>query len=118
MSPSANFTTYNLPPSGKNDAKNDAFGHHSYTLPRPKATSSGLFRFLLCSRPCFQEPVDIDQDDATVDLDDENVHSSHLDSGSNDEDWNLRMELQVSFHHRLCHIFCRCIIWFLESEKT
>lgn len=94
MSPSANFTTYNLPPSRKNDAKNDDFGHHSYSLPRPKATSSSLFRFLLCSRPCFQQSVDIQHDDdATVDLDEEN-----LDNGSHDEDWNLRMELQVRFH--------------------
>lgn len=99
MSPSANFTTYNLPPAGKNGAKSDAFGHHSYALSRPKAASSGLFRFLLCSRPCFQQSVDIDQDDATVDLDEENAHSSNLESGSNDEDCNLRTELQAVMRH-------------------
>ncbi|KAG0623199.1 hypothetical protein M758_3G155800 [Ceratodon purpureus] len=99
MSPSANFTTYNLPPSGKNDSRSDAFGHHSYALSRPKAASNGLFRFLLCSRPCFQQSVDIDQDDATVDLEDENARSSNFDSGSIDEDWNLRMELQAVMRH-------------------
>jgi hypothetical protein len=93
MSPSANFTTYNLPPSRKNDANNDAFGHHSYTLPRPKANnSSGLFRFLLCSRPCFQQSVDIQHDnEAPGDLDEENL--------DHDEDLILRMELQSVMRH-------------------
>lgn len=109
MSPSANFTTYNLPPSGRNSAKNeDAFGHHSYTLPRPKATSSSLLRFLLCSRPCFQQAVDIHRDDAPVDLDLENGHSCTLDGGSNDEDWSLRTELQVRFLDFLSR-FAECV---------
>jgi len=96
MSPSANFTTYNLPPSRNNDGKDDAFGHHAYALPRPKGSnnngSSSLFRFLLCSRPCFQQPsVDIQQHDeeADVDLEEENL--------DHDEDLNVRMELQVRF---------------------
>lgn len=96
MSPSANFTTYNLPPSRNNDGKDDAFGHHAYALPRPKGNNNGssLFRFLLCSRPCFQEPsVDIQQhdDEADGDLEEENL--------DHDEDLNVRLELQSVMRH-------------------
>ncbi|XP_024362736.1 uncharacterized protein [Physcomitrium patens] len=98
MSPSANFTTYRLPPPGKNNITNDTFGHHSYNLHRPKA-SSGLLRFLFCSRPCFQQSVDIDEDNTSADVDEENFYNSNLDTGSNDVDWNVRMELQAVMRH-------------------
>lgn len=103
MSPSANFTTYRLPTSTKSDIKNDAFAHNSYSLsdPRPKAAngSSGLFRFLLCSRPCFhQHSVDAEEENsaATADLDEESGGNGHLENGSgSDLDSPLRTELQV-----------------------
>lgn len=97
MSPSANFTTYNLPPSDD--------GHRSsYTIPRPRGAGGsssgramGAFRFLLCSRPCFQQSVDIDQEGTSFDshqhhhLDEDH----HVQSGNGDEDWKARMEMQV-----------------------
>jgi len=75
----------------------DAFAAHSYTLPRPKANnSSGLFRFLLCSRPCFHQH--------SVDADEENPHAAGIDEENGnlgngncgDLVWPLRTELQVS----------------------
>lgn len=98
MSPSANFTTYNLPPSDD--------GHRSsYTIPRPRGAGGsgsgramGAFRFLLCSRPCFQQSVDIDQEGTSFDshqhhhLDEDH----HVQSGNGDEDWKARMEMQVT----------------------
>lgn len=108
MSPSANFTTYSLPPSCKHgDAKSDAFGHRaSYSLPRPqnnKATSS-LFRSLFCSRPCFQQSVDAEEhgeeEDAAVGSDNVSEENLAPESESRDEpDCNLRMELQVSLDY-------------------
>ncbi|KAG0597720.1 hypothetical protein M758_12G016300 [Ceratodon purpureus] len=100
MSPSANFTTYRLPPSAKSDIKANGFGHHSHVLPRTKATiSSGLFRFLLCSRPSLQHSVDIEEDIASADFDEENAHYSNVDNGSNDVDWQIRTELQTVMRH-------------------
>jgi len=101
MSPSANFTTYNLPPSDD--------GHRSsYTIPRPRGAGGsgsgramGAFRFLLCSRPCFQQSVDIDQEGTSFDshqhhhLDEDH----HVQSGNGDEDWKARMEMQAILRH-------------------
>lgn len=93
MSPSANFTTYNLPPSrSKNE---EAFGHHSYSVPRPKQANNNslFFRFLLCSRPCFhQQSVDVNEDHH------DDAHTADLEEGDRDsEDCILRMELQVLY---------------------
>lgn len=111
MSPSANFTTYRLPPSSESDIKTNDFAHRSYSLPRIKSgTSSGLLRFLLCSRPCFHHSVDIEGDNAAADLDEENAQSSNLENGSSDVDLQLRMELQVRFLYFHLHCF-----WGLTS---
>ncbi|XP_024383256.1 uncharacterized protein [Physcomitrium patens] len=107
MSPGSNFTTYSLPtsPTAKNVGVQgiDALVHQTYNLPRPKtASSSSLFRFLLCSRPCFQHYVDVDigHDDATVDFDEEsNGRVHYLDSGCSHEQWQQRMELQAVMRH-------------------